>query len=107
MTDELKPCPFCGAIPILDGEGEPPIVRVRCLKCNLATLWSTNAVSIWNTRKSRHNGLLPCPMCGKKAKLFKCENGFSYVRCSNCFLMTQDYRDKEEAIGAWNRRINS
>jgi Lar family restriction alleviation protein len=31
MSGELKPCPFCGGAPVLDGKSES--CRVRCLDC--------------------------------------------------------------------------
>lgn len=67
MTEELKPYSFCGGNPEL--MGEPPIQRVRCPKCGMATLWSSGAVSIWNNRRKRPAQLLPCPMCGRKARM--------------------------------------
>ena len=62
MTEELKPCPFCG------GEGElviptpwdPYQAYVRCKKCGITgpVVWmvddekfKTTAVKKWNTRK--------------------------------------------------------
>jgi Lar family restriction alleviation protein len=49
MTDDLKPCPFCG-------EAQPPhddTSWVRCLGCGAETGWrptGDEAIAAWNTR---------------------------------------------------------
>jgi Lar family restriction alleviation protein len=58
---EMKPCPFCGGEPVLDGRSED--VRVRCEGCDAhaATHWfgddldavdaaEAAAISAWNAR---------------------------------------------------------
>lgn len=56
--------------------------------------------------------LIPCPFCGEKPKLKENilwrQNYF--VRCTNDFCLvepcTKLYPKKEQAIEAWNRRVN-
>lgn len=58
MTDELKPCPFCGLKPNLNEavtyqNGEKSSAFVRCPHCGLAYSFgdkNEQAVSRWNTR---------------------------------------------------------
>ena len=52
MSDELKPCPFCGGEAKLE-ETNYLGVFVRCLKCGTKTTYrlsSSLAVKIWNSR---------------------------------------------------------
>lgn len=57
--------------------------------------------------------LKPCPFCGSKAELHKrdvldtsyiveCSNG----TCPASYMLGWDYETEEEAIEAWNRRVN-
>lgn len=52
--------------------------------------------------------LLPCPFCGRKAKLWANEGDYCYVSCENklCGKPTQlrNYSHCRYAIRAWNRR---
>lgn len=56
--------------------------------------------------------LLPCPFCGGEAEIFdydpENEVGFHEpytVQCSNqCCCLGKDFRTREEAAEAWNRR---
>lgn len=51
--------------------------------------------------------LKPCPFCGGKAKLIS-RGGLHYVECyvNTCYIVpkTTWYKEKSEAIKAWNRR---
>lgn len=50
--------------------------------------------------------LKPCPFCGGEAGLFAYEIFVEYsVYCKSCHNGTDEYRSKEGAIEAWNRRI--
>ena len=42
--------------------------------------------------------LKKCPFCGGEAEIF-------WVICKECTAETKDFDTKEEAIEAWNRRV--
>lgn len=56
MTEELKPCPFCGGTPIqrwyLSNLNEPMTSVIRCTSCRAGVSDYTEdiAISIWNNR---------------------------------------------------------
>lgn len=58
--------------------------------------------------------LLPCPFCGETATLYHTNdnNRSPYVQCDGamrgCYAMIRPWRYKtvQEAIEAWNRRVN-
>ena len=59
------------------------------------------------------NELKPCPFCGGSAEIetdwdLTCDGyepiGY-YVVCDECMNQTATYKDEEDAIEAWNRRI--
>lgn len=54
MSEELKPCPFCGSNPIFLDVGEnKPLYEITCLECDGAQLLGSNKdelVKEWNTR---------------------------------------------------------
>ncbi len=48
----------------------------------------------------------PCPFCGGEAGLFAYKTFVDCaVRCKSCYNGTDEYRNKEDAIEAWNRRV--
>lgn len=52
----------------------------------------------------------PCPKCGGEAKFIKLfdknwYNGF--IRCTECLLEGRVYTSKQNAVKAWNRRVNN
>lgn len=51
--------------------------------------------------------LKPCPFCGGEA-VRKCifPNRYFFVECKNCHVSLPFKGTKEEAIEAWNRRVN-
>ena len=49
--------------------------------------------------------LKPCPFCGEKAEVVY-EQGWYKVGCCECWCQTQGFHDLEDAIKAWNKRIN-
>ena len=56
--------------------------------------------------------LLPCPLCGMKAALWRAhpENPSrkAWIACTaKCCIMTREYLSDEEAIAAWNRRYST
>ena len=54
MSDELKPCPFCGGeAQLIEAMGE---VWVRCTECNASAAmqnYPVDALAKWNTRAER------------------------------------------------------
>ena len=57
--------------------------------------------------------LRPCPFCGGEAEVCTDENGEYYVSCTECFTLVgycidtwAEYEIEDEAIKAWNRRVN-
>lgn len=54
--------------------------------------------------------LKPCPFCGGEAKtgttLFGIRSGLIFVYCKKCYASSLDYKTKEDAIEAWNRRVD-
>jgi len=51
------------------------------------------------------NELKPCE-CGYKAVLLRFTTGAFFVKCTKCKQISVCYRTKEEAIKAWNRRVD-
>lgn len=53
MSENLKPCPFCGSTNILHEE-ERDASRVRCMSCDIGTGWvpgpSERSMNRWNRR---------------------------------------------------------
>lgn len=115
--EELKPCPFCGCIPIhiirkypLKGpkyEGAEGVHHIECPNCHAyMQSWA------WWDVRDKWNGesrLKPCPICGGHACGFS--NGFDdtafhSVECSKCGLATPMFAEKHEAREFWNNRIN-
>ena len=47
--------------------------------------------------------LMKCPVCGGEAEIV----GYKifWVTCKECTAETKDFDTKEEAIEAWNRRV--
>lgn len=80
---ELKPCPFCGRIPIVDNCGDNRFF-VRC-KCGIAQdkLYGQrcNAVRRWNARRQQ-----PEQKKGKWIVHPEVKNvyGGTYIECSQC-----------------------
>ena len=84
MTNELKPCPFCG------GEAEYGLTmageEVYCTNCGAAMPRTTTkdaAIEAWNTRAERtcHNteyldGCFACSACGEELEDPRQEPGF-------------------------------
>ena len=54
--------------------------------------------------------LKPCPFCGGRAVEDHWEGfmdeSFYKIKCFKCEGQTKEYRKYEQAIEAWNRRVN-
>lgn len=50
------------------------------------------------------NELKPCPFCGGKAHIMR---GGHWIACEDCQSESGYYSTKEEAIEAWNRRVDN
>lgn len=61
-------------------------------------------VLIWLEMEAEEE-LLPCPFCGGKASAIDSKFSLAtFVRCDNCHSTTGNFKTKEMAIAAWNRR---
>ncbi len=49
--------------------------------------------------------LKSCPFCGSEAASIKIVENKATVRCENCLAVVRLYNTTEEAIAAWNRRM--
>lgn len=47
--------------------------------------------------------LKKCPFCGGEAEIIGCES--AWIVCKECYAKTGIFNTKEEAIEAWNRRM--
>ncbi|MBQ6969820.1 MAG: Lar family restriction alleviation protein [Synergistaceae bacterium] len=113
---ELKPCPFCGGEAIL-AQQEYSLgyhFLVCCSQCGFEQHVYTSqaeAVADWNKRVDDYLQLKPCPFCGRNVELISSHEGLGvrdiYVRCASCGEQRRLlYKTHEEAIDAWNRRVN-
>ena len=56
--------------------------------------------------ESRDGRLKPCPFCGGEAYLYLyCEGVDHSVGCSKCYFHRDEFNSDNEAIEAWNKRI--
>ena len=53
--------------------------------------------------------LKPCPFCGGEAHVVETIHGktLPWVRCKDCGMETPMLDTEEEAIEAWNRRVDN
>ena len=51
------------------------------------------------------SNLKPCPFCGGEAEFY--EFTCFWVSCKDCWCETFTYDTKQEAVEAWNRRVNN
>ena len=51
--------------------------------------------------------LKPCPFCGGEARIFYPDCTFARVGCRQCRTVSNGYATQQEAIDAWNRRVNA
>lgn len=49
--------------------------------------------------------LIPCPFCAGEARIFGMKT-MSLVGCTSCGCVTAVFGTVDEAVEAWNRRVN-
>lgn len=97
MTEELKPCPFCGGNPDVYSWNGGGVVWVRCRSCGIdykAYANADEAIEAWNTRYERTCKMIPngetdfaatlaCSACGNVESVYAISSDeFNY--CPNC-----------------------
>ena len=104
MINKLNRCPFCGGeAELLEDEKAN---QVKCKTCGAKTLWDGghNAEEKWDKRSLKVM-LLPCPCCGSNARVYKARGDTWIVQCNKCFVSSDAFKDKHDAIDAWNKRF--
>ena len=86
--ETLKSCPFEEPVGEYEIENDKPMM--------------TNEVK--QMQKAIRKGLLPCPHCGGRARLWQAYDSSWCVQCDKCGANTMKV-DKEEAVKRWNRRV--
>lgn len=51
--------------------------------------------------------LKPCPFCGGEAVVDGCDDALWVVICKKCYIETSLQSTEQDAIDAWNRRVES
>lgn len=59
----------------------------------------------WLALEAKEEKPLNCPFCGGEAKATRLGDKEFSVRCDGCFVETDAYDTKDDAIAAWNRRV--
>ena len=98
MSDELKPCPFCGGkatISVHDNHYQPCCTNDNCIAADLYNEWLyprsyERAVREWNTRAER-----TCHDTAQEARSFTCS-----VCGTHCHTLT-----RKDTTDHWERRI--
>lgn len=110
MSENLKPCPFCGGEAVFEKNTDSNSVKIVCKSCGASTLWTivevqNYIVEKWNTRsRKRAVQIKLCPCCGSNGKLWQAMDGTFIIQCINCSISSNYYQTAEEAITAWNAR---
>ena len=118
MSDELKPCPWCGRHPSLEtwssggmmcGVGcFNPNRRVTCMGRGRSP---KEAAEAWNARALVEVGdeIAPCPFCGSEPDAYEWTNKQGETRfvieCRSCNCRPMLISGtQEEAVDVWNKR---
>lgn len=114
MSEELKPCPFCGGKARLQRIGESYYVVCDGYCKIKPTTWDYSvkekAIKEWNSRSVTEPKLKPCPFCGDTYIRPHIIKGGSYtIGCNtlNCVGLHCEgklFKSETEAVNAWNRR---
>ena len=115
MTEELKPCPFCGNPDVYFVHKDAFFGReIYCGECDMTfdldahDATKQDVAKAWNRRAQiMTDKLKPCPFCGGKAEICtKLDEGYRYfwVRCVHCCAYTLHVSTPETAAKRWNRR---
>ena len=78
----------------------------------------THYEAVMELKLSTDDGLKPCPFCGGKAKIHNAVEFASEtaklifgkrcgVHCTKCSVATMPYDSLDDAIAAWNRRVEA
>ena len=110
MSENLKPCPFCGGEAVFEEENNTSSVKIVCKSCGASTLWTAKPVQNyiidkWNSRsRKRTTQIKSCPFCGGNGNLWQAMDSMYIIQCMNCAISSDYYETEEEAKSAWNRR---
>ena len=133
MSEELKPCPFCGGKPKIKSLNRviklkpwddsyrawfrcDPVFTIVCGKCGELRTFGyaplDYAVESWNMRvisNTRKSKLKTCPFCGGEGEVISAYGGKFAATCGKpgCMAYLFPFDTKEEAIAAWNRRADN
>lgn len=104
MSEELKPCPFCGAdegwlsIEHMEGTIRHPAYCVRCENCGASSSYTDhNCRELWNERASHWLAIETAP----KDSLIDLWNGFRYTSCG---WAIPNYHEEEDSDYCWCER---
>lgn len=74
-------------------------VEIKSIKDRLNSLENTTQP------KEEESKLLNCPFCSNAYMEFRgINNGEIYIQCADCCANTGNFKTKQEAINAWNKR---
>ena len=51
--------------------------------------------------------LKPCPFCGSKNVKIHVGYSHSYIRCEDCIVSTRRFKNIQDAVDGWNKRIDN
>ena len=117
MSEELKPCPFCGGkarVREIRTSVYNPVLRIECedCHCSIGDFYANShgrIEEVWNRRDVYASTRMKyCPFCSSKPHIQKeTVNGHDCYKgiCGSCFVETQLYSSVDEAVEAWNRRV--
>ncbi len=111
MSEELKPCPFCGGKAILDSHGRYVYCTNQHSNCDIrphTKFYDTpdEAVQAWNKRAILTEELNPCPFCQSIHVVLTEINGVCHVKCKDCGASTTwDFPSRKVTAYMWNSSV--